>query len=133
MLHAEVGARAFPDSVAARLAAGTITRIRVIGQGTAAVAGQSTAAILDELCDGSLDIDADHGHRAVRVQLRLDMSDTLAIAVSQSGTTTDTNRTVDLLRGRGAAVLGHRQPPRAAISSTRPTASCTRRTVATSR
>ena len=26
------------------------------------------------------------------------MSDTLAIAVSQSGTTTDTNRTVDLLR-----------------------------------
>src|SRR4029079_10644130 len=38
--------------------------------------------------------------------MRLDMSDTLAIAVSQSGTTTDTNRTVDLLRGRGAAVLG---------------------------
>ena len=34
-----------------------------------------------------------------------DMSDTLAVAVSQSGTTTDTNRTVDLLRGRGAAVL----------------------------
>ena len=33
------------------------------------------------------------------------MSDTLVIAVSQSGTTTDTNRTVDLLRGRGAAVL----------------------------
>ena len=37
--------------------------------------------------------------------LRRDMSDTLAVAVSQSGTTTDTNRTVDLLRGRGAAVL----------------------------
>jgi len=34
------------------------------------------------------------------------MSDTLAIAVSQSGTTTDTNRTVDLLRSRGAAVIG---------------------------
>jgi glucosamine--fructose-6-phosphate aminotransferase (isomerizing) len=33
------------------------------------------------------------------------MSDTLAIAVSQSGTTTDTNRTVDLLRARGAAVI----------------------------
>ena len=38
--------------------------------------------------------------------MHLDMSDTLAIAVSQSGTTTDTNRTVDLLRSRGAAVLG---------------------------
>src|SRR5699024_5558800 len=37
--------------------------------------------------------------------LQLDMADTLAVAVSQSGTTTDTNRTVDLLRARGAAVL----------------------------
>ncbi|MDQ3543546.1 MAG: SIS domain-containing protein, partial [Actinomycetota bacterium] len=37
--------------------------------------------------------------------LQLDMSDTLAVAVSQSGTTTDTNRTVDLLKSRGAAVL----------------------------
>ncbi len=33
------------------------------------------------------------------------MSDTLVIAISQSGTTTDTNRTVDLVRARGAAVL----------------------------
>jgi len=38
--------------------------------------------------------------------IRPDMSDTLAVAVSQSGTTTDTNRTVDLLRSRGAAVIG---------------------------
>ena len=34
-----------------------------------------------------------------------DMSDTLVVAISQSGTTTDTNRTVDLVRARGAAVL----------------------------
>ncbi|MEC9224080.1 MAG: SIS domain-containing protein [Actinomycetota bacterium] len=33
------------------------------------------------------------------------MSDTLIVAVSQSGTTTDTNRTVDLLRSRGAPVI----------------------------
>src|SRR3546814_9503097 len=33
------------------------------------------------------------------------MSDTVVIALSQSGTTTDTNRTVDLVRGRGAKVL----------------------------
>jgi glucosamine--fructose-6-phosphate aminotransferase (isomerizing) len=33
------------------------------------------------------------------------MSDALVIAISQSGTTTDTNRTVDLVRARGAAVL----------------------------
>ena len=40
--------------------------IRVIGQGTAAVAGQSMANVLDELAGGALDVDADHGHRAVR-------------------------------------------------------------------
>ncbi|MDP9386467.1 MAG: SIS domain-containing protein [Actinomycetota bacterium] len=34
-----------------------------------------------------------------------DMSDTLVVAVSQSGTTTDTNRTVDLVRARGASVV----------------------------
>ena len=38
--------------------------------------------------------------------LRPSMADTLIIAVSQSGTTTDTNRTVDLARSRGAAVIG---------------------------
>ena len=35
-----------------------------------------------------------------------DMSDCLVVAVSQSGTTTDTNRTVDLVRARGATVVG---------------------------
>ena len=94
-----------PDDVAARLAAGTITRIRVIGQGTAAVAGQSMAAVLDELAGGALDVDAVTATELSGFGLRRDMSDTLAVAVSQSGTTTDTNRTVDLLRGRGAAVL----------------------------
>ena len=34
-----------------------------------------------------------------------DMSDTLVVAISQSGTTTDTNRTVDLARARGAVVV----------------------------
>ena len=34
------------------------------------------------------------------------MSDTLVVTISQSGTTTDTNRTVDLVRARGAAVIG---------------------------
>src|SRR5680860_239979 len=33
------------------------------------------------------------------------MSDTLVVAISQSGTTTDTNRTVDLVRARNAAVV----------------------------
>ncbi|MEZ5297433.1 MAG: SIS domain-containing protein [Ilumatobacteraceae bacterium] len=106
LLAASIGDRALPPAVAARLADGSIRRIRVIGQGTAAVAGQSAAALLDELCDGALDVDAITATELSGFHLRLDMSDTLAIAVSQSGTTTDTNRTVDLLRARGAAVIG---------------------------
>jgi glutamine---fructose-6-phosphate transaminase (isomerizing) len=105
-LHAVVGARALPDDVVERLAAGSIRRVRVIGQGTAAVAGQSMAAVLDELTGGALDTDALTATELSGFGLRLDMSDTLAVAISQSGTTTDTNRTVDLLRARGAAVLG---------------------------
>lgn len=104
-LRAVVGARALPPSIAGRLADGTITRVRVIGQGTAAVAGQSTAALLAELTDASLDVDAITATELSGFNLRLDMSDTLAIAVSQSGTTTDTNRTVDLIRARGGSVI----------------------------
>ena len=105
VLRAAVGQRALTPDIAARLAAGTLRRIRVIGQGTAAIAGQSTAALLDELSDGELDIEAELATEVSGFQLRLDMHDTLAIAVSQSGTTTDTNRTVDLLRARGASVI----------------------------
>jgi glutamine---fructose-6-phosphate transaminase (isomerizing) len=105
-LRAVVGDRALPPSIASKLADGTITRIRVIGQGTAAVAGQSTAAILDELVGSDIDVDAITATELSGFQLRLDMSDTLAIAVSQSGTTTDTNRTVDLIRSRGGHVIG---------------------------
>ncbi|WP_420451241.1 SIS domain-containing protein [Ilumatobacter sp.] len=105
-LRAVVGERALPPSITDRLADGTITRIRVIGQGTAAVAGQSTAAILAELLGDEIDVDAITATELSGFHLRLDMGDTLAIAVSQSGTTTDTNRTVDLLRSRGGHVVG---------------------------
>jgi glutamine---fructose-6-phosphate transaminase (isomerizing) len=104
-LHAVVGPRALPPSVAERLAGGSIRRVRIIGQGTAAVAGQSMAAVVDELSGGEIDVDALTATELSGFGLRLDMSDTLAVAISQSGTTTDTNRTVDLLRARGAVVL----------------------------
>jgi len=104
-LSATLGERALPASIVDRLRSGTIARIRVIGQGTAAVAGQSIAALIEEICDGALDVRAVTATELSGFQMRLDMSDTLAIAVSQSGTTTDTNRTVDLLRSRGAGVI----------------------------
>ena len=105
VLHALLGERAFPAAIADRLASGELRKIRIIGQGTAAVAGQSAAKVLDALSDGELDVDPITATELSGFHMRLDMSDTLVIAVSQSGTTTDTNRTVDLVRGRGAVVL----------------------------
>jgi glucosamine--fructose-6-phosphate aminotransferase (isomerizing) len=105
VVRATVGERALPADVVARLADGSIDKVRVIGQGTAAVAGRSMAALLDELAEGHLDVDPITATELSGFHLRLDMRDTLIVAVSQSGTTTDTNRTVDLARARGAAVL----------------------------
>jgi len=100
-----LGPKSMPPDVARRLSDGSIDKVRVIGQGTAAVAGQACALMLDELCDGALDVDPVTATEFSGFGLRLDMSDTLVVAVSQSGTTTDTNRTVDLARSRGAAVI----------------------------
>ena len=106
-LHVELGADTIPAELRERLGAGAINRVLVIGQGTAAVAGQSLAAAL---------VDAIGPSHPLRVQATLatelsgfglapDMTDTLVVAISQSGTTTDTNTTVDLARARGAAVI----------------------------
>ncbi len=106
LLRAVLGERALPNRIADRLRSGAISRVLVIGQGTAAVAGRSVAATLDTLVEGRLDVDPLVATELSGFGMRLDMSDTLVIAVSQSGTTTDTNRTVDLVRGRGALVIG---------------------------
>jgi len=94
-----------PKDVVKLLVARKIRRIRVIGQGTAAVAGSSMVALLNSLSEDAFDVDALTATEFSGFGLLPDMSDTLVIAVSQSGTTTDTNRTVDLARGRGAHVI----------------------------
>ncbi len=104
-LRAELGERTLPADIAARLANGKLSKVRVIGQGTAYVAGCSMSSVLDDLCVGALDVDSITATELSGFHLRLDMRDTLIVAVSQSGTTTDTNRTVDLARGRGASVI----------------------------
>jgi len=102
-----LGEESLPPAISERLASGAIRKIRVIGQGTAAVAGQGVAeAIREALRDTGVAVDAMPATEVSGFHLRDDMSDTLFVAISQSGTTTDTNRTVDLLRARGAAVLG---------------------------
>ena len=51
--------------------------MRVIGQGTAAVAGLALAELLDTLADGTLDVDQITATELSGFDLRLDMSDTL--------------------------------------------------------
>jgi len=101
-----LGQEILPDSIRRKLATGRIDDVLVIGQGTAAVAGQSLANALSALLpDGPLAAKAIPATELSGFSLRPDMSDTLVVAISQSGTTTDTNRTVDLVRARGAVVL----------------------------
>ena len=99
-------AETLPLSVRIRLRSGVFRRVLVIGQGTAAVAGQTLASALSGLLAGSpMVVSAISAAELSGFGLEDDMSDTLVVAVSQSGTTTDTNRSVDLVRARGAAVL----------------------------
>lgn len=102
---------AIPQRIRSALRDGSISRVLAIGQGTAAVAGESLALCLRTLlrdagCDAALDVTALPATELSAFHLRADMSDTLVVAISQSGTTTDTNRTVDLVRDRGGAVVG---------------------------
>ena len=101
-----LGDETLPQDVRADLRDGSIRRIITIGQGTAAVASRSFARALSEAVDGlDIQVDAVLATELSGFAMRPDMSDTLVVAISQSGTTTDTNRTVDLVRSRGAAVL----------------------------
>jgi glucosamine--fructose-6-phosphate aminotransferase (isomerizing) len=105
-LTVRLGTETISDELRARLAAGAITRIVAIGQGTAHVAGQSLVAALGPMVDHlPLRVEAALATELSGFGLRNDMSDTLVVAISQSGTTTDTNRTVDVARARGAQVI----------------------------
>ncbi|MFL6206836.1 MAG: SIS domain-containing protein [Acidimicrobiales bacterium] len=105
-LSVALGDDVLAPSVRERLRNGRIDRVQVIGQGTAHVAGQGlVAALLRSIPDGRLRVEALPATELSGFGLRADMSDTLIIAISQSGTTTDTNRTVDLVRDRGATVV----------------------------
>ncbi|MFN7152025.1 MAG: SIS domain-containing protein, partial [Microthrixaceae bacterium] len=101
-----LGPESVPEEVREGLRSGRIDRVQVIGQGTAAIAGQSLAHHLgDFLAESDVQVEAVLATELSGFQLRSDMSDTLVVAISQSGTTTDTNRTVDLVRSRGASVI----------------------------
>jgi glucosamine--fructose-6-phosphate aminotransferase (isomerizing) len=105
-LQVALGDDVLSPAVRAGLRDGRIERVQVIGQGTAHVAGQSLAsALIASVPDGRLRVEALPATELSGFGLRTDMHDTLVVAISQSGTTTDTNRTVDLARDRGASVV----------------------------
>src|SRR5581483_11575709 len=106
-LTVALGEDTLPAAVRKGLGAGAYRRVLVIGQGTAAVAGQILAATLTSVLPpaATVTVAALPASELSGFGLDDDMSDALVIAISQSGTTTDTNRTVDLVRARGAAVL----------------------------
>lgn len=109
MLFADLGEEVIPVPVRQALSAGRLHNIIVIGQGTAHVAGEAVAAAISKALPG-LGVSAMtatdlSGWGPAGAGLPDDMSATLVVAVSQSGTTTDTNRTVDLLRARGAHII----------------------------
>ena len=103
-LSARVGEDTIPSQLSSALASGAVRRVIVIGQGTAAVAGQAVASAL-RTCLPGFPVRAMPATELSGFALSDDMSDTLVVAISQSGTTTDTNRTVDLVRTRGAHVV----------------------------
>jgi glucosamine--fructose-6-phosphate aminotransferase (isomerizing) len=103
-LTVRVGEATMTAALERALAASTIRRVAVIGQGTAAVAGQAVAAAIAR-CLPTASVSAVLATELSGFGLADDMSDTLVVAISQSGTTTDTNRTVDLARTRGAHIV----------------------------
>ena len=105
-----IGPDTLPDEVRSGLRDGSVSSVLAIGQGTAAVAGESFALCLGSLMataggQAALDVKALPATELSAFGLRADMSDTLVVAISQSGTTTDTNRTVELVKARGASVV----------------------------
>jgi glucosamine--fructose-6-phosphate aminotransferase (isomerizing) len=106
LLDVRVPAETFSDVVLARLHSGDVRRVLVIGQGTAAIAAQSLAHALRGAVTGlDLTVEALTATELSGFGLQADMRNTVVVAISQSGTTTDTNRTVDLARARGAVVI----------------------------
>jgi glucosamine--fructose-6-phosphate aminotransferase (isomerizing) len=85
-----------------------VSRIYVIGQGTAGVAAVGIAHLIERALGHDQRVNVPvTALRSSEMSAEIDSFDfdhALVIAVSQSGTTTDTNRAVDLARERGAFI-----------------------------
>ena len=102
----------FPEKLQQVLLDRKIRRIFFVGQGTAGVAALACADILNYYMDdssfyiGALKASELSGFKLSDKEKKHTMTDSLVIAISQSGTTTDTNRAVEMVKERGAYTLG---------------------------
>ncbi|MCP4160183.1 MAG: SIS domain-containing protein [Deltaproteobacteria bacterium] len=100
-----------PEYIISDIKSKKIKRIFFMGQGTAGIAAQVCADLMSYyLSDSSIFVSAIKsselsGFHINEMQDSNSMSDTIVIAISQSGTTTDTNRAVDMVKEKGARTL----------------------------
>jgi len=110
-LEIALDASVMPPALQAALAKDRIRRIFFIGQGTAGVAALVCANIMNTYLDNpevqisALKASEFSGFKLNENDSANAMADTLVVAISQSGTTTDTNRTVDMVKERGAYTM----------------------------
>jgi glucosamine--fructose-6-phosphate aminotransferase (isomerizing) len=102
----------FPEKVQKALLNKKIRRIFFVGQGTAGVAALACSDIMNYYIDdpsfyiSALKASELSGFKLSDKEKPNTMADALVIAISQSGTTTDTNRAVEMVKERGAYTLG---------------------------
>ncbi|MCG8472040.1 MAG: SIS domain-containing protein [Desulfobacterales bacterium] len=101
---------AIPASIISGIRAGRISRIFLVGQGTAGIAAQAIGHLFTHyLGDPSIQVCPLKASELSGFMMGDEegdtMSDALVIAISQSGTTTDTNLAVDMVKRKGAATL----------------------------
>ncbi len=85
---------------------GAIKKIMIIGHGTAAVAGIAIADAFEHYLKGrDISVISKVASELSGFLLKDDLADTLVIPITQSGTTTDTNRAVAMAKERGAFIV----------------------------
>jgi len=101
-----LGPDIIPERLKEALRQGEVNNIFIIGQGTAAVAGAAIAEAMRRYLSGlPIQIQALKASDLSGFFLEEDLGKSLVIAVTQSGTTTDTNRAVYMARERQAHIL----------------------------
>jgi glucosamine--fructose-6-phosphate aminotransferase (isomerizing) len=101
-----IGYNIVPRKIRQAFQNGSIRNVFIIGQGTAAVAGAAIAdALLRYLQRAEIKITAKTASELSGFSLKDNLEHTLVIAVTQSGTTTDTNRAVAMAKERGAHII----------------------------